>query len=176
MVWATPQRFTMMSPHLRYLLVTAIRRKWHSVLLTGLDQADEYLWERPECLEGVLTSGSQSQSFCSQSKNERAAWALLSIMSGSPLWLLVASCCPTTTNHQVPVCGRPMQLLLSFLTGPGSLNVWEGVSLDLGCNPRYQFVRLSAGEASTEYTSRAAFRRWAGRGKYARLPPRNTTE
>ena len=176
LVWATPQRFTITSPHLRCLLTTAIRRKWHSVLLTGLDQADEYLWERPDILEGIFTSGSQSQSFCSQTKNERAAWALLSIMSDSPLWLLVASCCPTTTNHQIPVCGRPMQVLLSFLTGPGNLKVGKGVSLDLGCNPQYQFIRLSAGEASIAYTNRPAFRRWAGRGKYARPPRHYITE
>ena len=169
-VWATPQCFTLASPHLQCLLTTALRRKWHSVLLTGLDQADENLWERPDTLEGVFTSVSLSQSFCSQSKNERAAWALLSFMCGNPMWLLVASCCPTSTNYQIPVCGRPMQVLLSFLTSPCSPKSWEGVSLDLGCNPHGRSTCITAGDACEAYTSRPAFRRWAGRGKYSRFP------
>ena len=163
-MWATPRCFTLTSPHLQCLLTTALRRKWHSVLLTGLDQADESLWERPGLLDGVFTSGSLSQSFCSQSKNERAAWALLSVMCDNPMWLLVASCCPTSANHQVPVCGRPMQILLSFLTSSGSLKSWRGVSLSLGCNPCGRLTRITAGDALDAYTSRPAFRRWAGRG------------
>ena len=170
-VRANPRHLTITTPHLRYLLTTAAKRMWHSVLLTGLDQADEYLWAKPERLGGIFTSGSQSLS-----KNERAAWALLSIMCGNPMWLLVASCCPTTTDHHVPVCGRPMQILLSFLTGHGSPKDWKGISLDLGSNPHLQIARLTAGEASTAYTSRPAFQRWAGRGRYAQVPLHATAE
>ena len=165
MVRADLHRLTLSTPHLRCLLTIANKRMWHSVLLTGLDQADECLWARSERLEGIFTTGSQSLS-----KNERGAWALLSIMSGNPMWLLVASCCPTTTDHHVPVCGRPMQILLSFLTGHDSPKDWKGISLDLGSNPHLQIARLTAGEASTAYTSRPAFQRWAGRGRYARVP------
>ena len=69
-----------------------------------------------------------------------------------------------------PICGRPMQVLLSFLTGPRISKGLKWVSLELGCNPRYRFARITAGAACEAYTSRPAFRRWAGRGKYANLP------
>ena len=69
-----------------------------------------------------------------------------------------------------------MQLLLSFLTGHYSPKDWKGISLDLGCNPRLQISQGTAGEASIAYTSRPAFQRWAGRGRYAQVPLHATAE
>ena len=164
MVRADLHRLTLSTPHLRCLLTNANKRMWHSVLLTGLDQADECLWARPERMDGIFTTGSQSMS-----KNERGAWALLSIMSGNPMWLLVASCCPTSSDYHVPVCGRPMQILLSFLSRQGRPEGREGMSLDIGSNPRHRVARpTTAEEACIAYTSRPSFQRWARRGRYGR--------
>ena len=63
-----------------------------------------------------------------------------------------------------------MLIFLSFLTGPRISKRLNWVSLDLGRNPRHLFARITAGDAREAYTNRPAFKRWAGRGKYALLP------
>ena len=164
-VGVTPQRVTLASPHLHQLLSTALRRTWHSVLLTGLDQADEILWKQPELLAGIYTSGTHSHS-----KSERAAWALLSLLCSNPMWLLVASCCPASAHNRTPTCGRPLQVMLAFLGSPHNPRGLRRVSLDQGCNPQHSPARVTAGSAKEAFTSRPAFLRWAGRGRFAKPP------
>ena len=164
-IWPAPRRVLFASPHLQCLHTTAIRRTWHSVLLTGLDWADDILWNRPELLENIYVSGIHSRT-----KNERAAWALLSVLCKNPIWLLVASCCPASVRNRAPACGRPMQVLLAFLGGPRGDSGPRWLSLDQGCNPLHSSVRVTAGEANEAFVGRPAFQRWAGRGRYASLP------
>ena len=158
MIWPAPQRVLFASPHLHCLHATPLRRAWHSVLLTGLDWADDILWSQPELLEDIYVSGIHSRT-----KNERAAWALLSILCRNPMWLLVASCCPASARGRAPTCGRPMQFLLAFLGGPYGAGAPKWVSLGQGCNPQHSPVRVTAGAAKEAFARRPAFRRWAGR-------------
>ena len=119
------------SPHLRCVRETAVRRAWHSVLLTGFARADTILWHCPWLTNGIYTSGRHTQVGC-----ERAAWAALALLCGNPLWLLVASCGPASARTRFPSSGRPIQILLAFLGGGGCLADSTFVSLWDGCRAR----------------------------------------
>ena len=120
------------SPHLHCLHITAVRRAWHSTLLTGFARADTVLWHSPELMDGIYTSGAHAQA-----EVERAAWATLSLLCRNPLWLLVASCCPASARNKLPTCGRPMQVLLAFLGGLCCSGDPSWVSLRAGCRARF---------------------------------------
>ena len=130
-VWPTGKRVLFASPHLHCVNTTAVRRAWHSVLLTGFEWADKVLWGNPELMEGIYVSRVHPRV-----ESERAAWALLSILCRNPLWLLVASCCSASTRYRTPTCGRPMQILLAFLGGPCCSSRPTWASLRAGCSSR----------------------------------------
>ena len=157
-IWPDARRVLFASPHLHCLHTTALRRAWHSVLLTGFEWADRVLWSQPELMENIYVSGIHSRS-----EGERAAWALLSILYWNPMWLLVASCCAASARNRLPTCGRPMQVLLAFLGGPCCASGPTWVSLCQGCSPRFLPSRVSAGAAKAAFARRPAFRRWARR-------------
>ena len=126
-VWLATRQVLFASPHLHCLRTTAVRRAWHSVLLTGFEWADEVLWSQPDLMESIYISRMHPRA-----ESERAAWAILSILSRNPMWLLVASCCAASAYNQRPTCGRPMQILLAFLGGPccASSPAWISLLLD----------------------------------------------
>ena len=116
------------TPHLQCIRETARGRIWHSVLFSGYFNACRVLMRSHWYAEGVRVRGMHTFVV-----GERTAWAALSILCRNPLWLLVASCCPATSQWKRPMSGRPMRLLIAFLGGEGWESDLAWMSLRMGC-------------------------------------------